>query len=80
MKLKQKIKVNISDVQLMYDLLSYKVDNINSLTEQEVLDTINKEWDNNYDITVRDIFVIRDSTLQEEILDLQLLFNNLGYV
>lgn len=81
---KQELSKNIdfnnltkNDIQIMYDLLSIDYPDINKLNSNEVAKLINEEW-NIGKISSRDIEILRDITLNEEILDTKLLHKNLG--
>ncbi len=66
-----------SDISFIYDLYITKYPVYKSFSGQLIADVINADLGTS--ITGRQIEVIRDITLQEEVLDNKLLMNNLGY-
>lgn len=81
---KKQIKENInlsklsnSDIEFIYDLYITKYPVYKSFSAKLIADVINADLDSS--ITERQIEVIRDISIQEEVLDNKLLMNNLGY-
>lgn len=71
-------KLSNSDIEFIYDLYITKYPVYRSFSGQLIADVINADLNTN--ITSRKIEVIRDISLQEEILDNKLLMNNLGLI
>lgn len=73
---KQFKTISLSDINLMYQLISITVKNINNYTSLEVSERINKEFKTN--ITEREIDIIRDSDITTDVNDLKLIYKNLN--
>ncbi len=65
-----------SDIEFLYDLYITKYPSYKHFEAKLVAEVISKDL--NTTITERQIELVRDSTLQEEILDKQLIYKNLG--
>lgn len=81
---KKQIKENIdlsklsnSDIEFIYDLYITKYPVYRSFSAKLIAGVINADLDSN--ITERQIEVIRDISIQEEVLDNKLLMTNIGY-
>ena len=70
-------KLSNSDIEFIYDLYITKYPTYKAFDAQLIADIINADLCTS--ITSRNIEVIRDISLQEEILDNKLLMSNLGY-
>lgn len=70
-------KLSNSDIEFIYDLYITKYPVYKAFSGKLIADVINADL--NINITARQIEVIRDVSIQEEILDNKLLMNNLGY-
>lgn len=70
-KINQEVESSLSMVSFAYDLLLSKVSGIKQLSYSDQAMLINLEFDNLH-ATERQIAVINDSTVEDDIIDLQL--------